>query len=69
MSKKKTLMIRADGRRLALMSYRKMIVRNALTTLYNTKDLKQLYVAKDILYSECRKAFYENWLRLQKEGM
>lgn len=63
MAKKKTLMIRAVGKRRALLSYRKMIIRNALNTMYNTTDLNHLYNAEEILYRECQKAFKDNWFR------
>lgn len=63
MSKMKTLMIRAVGKRRALLFYRRMIIRNALKTMYNATDLKQLYNAEEILYRECKKAWNDNWFR------
>ena len=64
MAKKKTLMIRAVGNRRALSSYRRMVIRNALRTMYDTNNFEQLWDAITILNNEFRKAKRDNFTRL-----
>ena len=64
MAKKKKLMIRAVGNRRALSSYRRMVIRNALRTMYDTNNFEQLWDAITILNNEFRKAKRDNFTRL-----